>query len=102
MYGGSLAERKKRSAIYWANKLYKKTPLLIMHGTADWRVNPLDSIHLAEKLYENQVPYRLVVFEGTDHALNENAKTAEMLTFEWFERFLKKDEKLPVLKPHGK
>lgn len=102
MYGGSLKENKKRSPVYWANKFNKKTPLLIMHGTADWRVNPMDSIHLAEKLYEKKVPYRLIIFEGGDHALSEYLEVRNKYTFEWLDRFLKKKEKLPQLAPHGK
>lgn len=102
MYGGSMEEKKKRSALLWANKFSKKTPLLIMHGTADWRVNPLDSMRLAEKLYGNKIPHRLIMYEGADHGLNEYVKESDEQVYEWFERFLKRNEKLPDLKPHGK
>ncbi|MBI2627390.1 prolyl oligopeptidase family serine peptidase [Candidatus Nomurabacteria bacterium] len=101
MYGGSLKESKKRSPIFWIKKFNKKTPLLIMHGSADWRVNPKDSILLAEKLYKKKIPYRLIIFEGGDHALSEYSKARNKYAFEWFDRFLKK-EKLPLLVPHGK
>ena len=101
MYGGSKKEQMRRSALYWTNKFSKKTPLLIMHGSSDWRVNPLDSIELAQKLYENKVPYRFVLFEGADHGLNEYLKESNEMTFSWFERFLKNNESLPNLKPHG-
>ena len=71
-----------------------------MHGTADWRVNPLDSIKLAEKLYQNKIPFKLIIFEGADHIFTE-CKTEEIKqTLDWFDRFLKNDEKLPNLKPH--
>ena len=100
MFGGSMKEKIKRSAVYWADKFCKKTPLLIMHGTADWRVNPLDSIKLAEKLYQNKIPFKLIIFEGADHIFTE-CKTEEIKqTLDWFDRFLKNDEKLPNLKPH--
>lgn len=102
MYGESLKESRKRSPVYWTEKFYKKTPLLIMHGTADWRVNPLDSIHLAEKLYMKKIPYRLVVFEGADHVINEYKKTRDAFTFDWFDRFVKKRERLPNLISHGR
>ncbi len=102
MYGENPREQVKRSALYWTEKFSKKTPLLIMHGTADWRVNPLDSIKLAEKLYEQKMPFRLVMFEGADHSVSEYKKEIERLTYEWFERFVKNKEKLPNLKPHGK
>ncbi len=101
LYGESQKEQIKRSALYWAEKLPKKTPLLIMHGTADWRVNPLDSIRLAEKLLNQRIPFRLVMFEGGDHGLSEFKVEETKLTLEWFERFLKNNEPLPNTKPHG-
>ena len=101
MYGGSLKENKKRSPIYWTEKFSKKTPLLIMHGGADWRVSPTDSIRLAQKLYEKKIPYRLIMFEGADHAISEYLETRNKYTFEWLDRFLKQNEPLPILKPHG-
>lgn len=102
MYGGSLKESKKRSPVYWAEKFYKQTPLLIMHGSADWRVNPMDSVRLAEKLYEKKVPYQLIIFEDADHTISEYLKTRIEYTFEWFDRFLKRKEKLPKLHSHGR
>lgn len=102
MYGGSRVEQIKRSALYWMEKFPKKTPLLIMHGTADWRVNPLDSIQLVEKLYKQKVPFRLVMFEGGDHSISEYKKERDELAYTWFERFVKNKEHLPNLKPHGK
>jgi dipeptidyl aminopeptidase/acylaminoacyl peptidase len=76
--------------------------MLLMHGTADWRVNPLDSIHMAEKLYKNKIPYKLVVFDGADHGLTEYKSESNRLMLEWFDRFVKNSEPLPSLKPHGK
>lgn len=102
MFGGSLAEKKRRSAIFWPEKFPKKTPVLIMHGTADWRVDPMDSLVLAEKLYEYKVPHRLIMFEGGDHGLSEFRKEAEASALAWFERYVKNNEPLPNLKPHGK
>lgn len=102
MYGGSRKEQIARSALYWTHKFPKHTPLLIMHGTADWRVNPLDSIKLAEKLHKARVPFRLVMFEGADHGLSEVKDEKTKLALAWFDRFLKQREKVPDLKPHGK
>ena len=101
MFGGSLAAKKRRSAIFWTNLFYKKTPLLIMHGSSDWRVSPLDSIELAQKLLALRIPHRLVIFEGTDHALSEHADESMKFTLAWFDRFLKNKEPLPETKPHG-
>ncbi|MEK7148599.1 MAG: prolyl oligopeptidase family serine peptidase [Patescibacteria group bacterium] len=101
MFGGSLQEKKKRSAIFWTNLFYKKTPLLIMHGGSDWRVSPLDSIELSQKLLELHVPHRLVIFEGADHSLTEHKDESTKTTISWFNRFLKNDEPIPNTKLHG-
>ncbi len=101
MFGGSLSEKKKRSALFWADQFYKKTPLLIMHGSSDWRVSPLDSIELVQKLLALYIPHRLVLFEGADHSLSERANESLKLTLYWFDRFLKNNEPLPDMKLHG-
>jgi len=67
---GSLPEANpdeyiKRSAIYWSEKI--NTPLLIVHGTEDWRV----LVHHSEDLYEAMIKLdkdvELRIFEGMDH-----------------------------------
>jgi len=35
LYGKRKSEQIRRSVLYWTDKLAKKTPILIMHGTAD-------------------------------------------------------------------
>lgn len=102
LYGKSKKEQIKRSALYWPEKIYKKTPLLIMHGSADWRVNVQDSIRMAEKLHQQKVPIRLVIYEGADHGLTEFKEESHQQIYSWFKRFLKNSESLPNLKPHGK
>lgn len=54
-----------RSAIRWASELH--TQLLLLHGTADWRVNPLQSLRMAEALQKANRPYTLHLFEGGSH-----------------------------------
>jgi len=102
MYGGGIEEKKRRSAVFWPEEFSQHTPILIMHGTADWRVNPQDSLDLSKKLLEEKVPHRLVMFEGSDHALNEHKQEKEKLSFEWLERFVRKQASLPNLEPHGR
>ena len=101
MFGASAEEMKKRSALYWADKFPKNVPILIMHGTADWRVNPMDSLRLAEKLQQNKIPYRLVMFEGADHGITEFRKEAIDENVKWFDKYVKNRVALPNLKPHG-
>lgn len=101
MFGGSEEEKQKRSVVFWAHHLSKQTPILIMHGQSDWRVSPLESLELSQKLLEQKIPHRLVVFEGADHGLKECAAEATKMTIDWFDRFLKHDESIPNTEPHG-
>jgi len=102
MFGGKKKDMIARSAIYWPEKFNKKTPLLLMHGTADWRVNVMDSITLAGKLYEQNVPYKLIVYPGADHALTEVKEESDLEIKKWLDKYLKNSEALPDLKKHGR
>ncbi len=93
---------KERSAIFWADRISKTTPILILHGTADWRVAPEMSLRMAEKFLKFKQPFRLILFEGGDHAISEFAREVFIQTRKWFKRFLKLSEPLPNLTPHGK
>lgn len=101
-FGGSEKDLKKRSVLYWPEKLPKNVPILIMHGSADWRVDPKASIRLSEKLIDLDVPHRLIIFEGNDHYLSENSSEAERMEMEWLDRFVKNKGPLPILEKHGK
>jgi len=100
-FGGKLSEMRKRSALFFADSFSKKTPVLLLHGLADWRVVPEDSIELSQKLREHGVPHRLVLYEGTDHQFTESKEHMMREIKEWFERFVKNEEKTPNTKPHG-
>lgn len=93
---------KARSAVFWADDLCKKTPLLIMHGSADWRVLPSESLELVNKLYQYKHPTRFILYEGADHGISEfrDERFAEMRKH--FDRYLRDNEKLPNVEPHGR
>lgn len=92
---------KQRSAVFWADKLCPATPILILHGTADWRVSPLSALRMGEILLRKRHPFRLMMLEGADHALSECIPERNRQTREWFDRFLVRREALPVMEPHG-
>lgn len=92
----------QRSAITWVDQLPKNVPVLIMHGTADWRVQPESSLKIALELQKHKVPYRLMMIEGEDHGLTGNRDELERQVMEWFDRFLKNKAPLPDLEPHGR
>lgn len=78
-----------RSIVNFADKLPKTTSLLIIHGNADERVLPHDSIDLSYKLLDLKVPFRLVMLEGGDHFLKSHRKEVDEIRKNWFEKYLK-------------
>ncbi len=91
-----------RSAIRWPETLHKQTPILILHGTGDWRVHPSQSLRMAEALLEAQHPYRLIIFEGGDHGLTEFRDEVDDAVGTWFDRYVRDGETWPSLEPHGR
>ncbi len=92
----------ERSAIYQVENISKTTPVLMVHGTADWRVVPEMALDLSKAFIKNKVPHRLVLFEGGNHGLSEFNTEVDNLTKQWFDDYLKNDKKLPDLNPHGR
>ncbi len=90
-----------RSPLAWPEELCPTTPLLLLHGTADWRVYPGDSIDMAKVLYELRHPVRLVLYEGADHSLSEYREEAYGQIRSWLDRYVRDGEPLPDLEPHG-
>lgn len=80
---------EQRSIINYPEKLSKETLLLLIHGNADERVLPHDSIDLSYKLLEHKIPFRLVMLEGGDHFLKSHRKEVDEMRKKWFDRFLK-------------
>jgi dipeptidyl aminopeptidase/acylaminoacyl peptidase len=79
----------QRSPIYYADQ--GKTPLLILHGKDDPRVNPGQSRELYRHLkLRGEAPVRLVLYPGEGHG---NRKAAARLDYalrsmQWFEHYL--------------
>ena len=92
---------KERSAITRVHEISKTCPILIMHGTSDWRVPPMEAINMASAFQQEKIPYRLVMIEGADHGLTEFKEETDLMLKEWFGRFLINNEQLPQLEKHG-
>jgi dipeptidyl aminopeptidase/acylaminoacyl peptidase len=92
---------RSRSAMYWPEKINKNTPLLIMHGTSDWRAPLGQVLAFAEKLHKSDHPFRLVVFEGGQHSLIEFRREYIHQTIDWFNAYVRDGKKWPDLEPHG-
>jgi len=97
-----VASLKERSAVFWADKLCKRTPILIMHGSSDWRVLPSESFELVNKLYEYKHPTRFILFEGADHGISEfrEDRFAEMKKH--FDYYVRDKKEHPSMIPHGR
>lgn len=91
-----------RSAVRWPEKLHKQTPILILHGTGDRRVNPKQALRMAEALFDASHPYRLMIFEGGDHGLSEFRDEVDEAVEEWLDRYVRDGEIWPSLEPHGR
>jgi dipeptidyl aminopeptidase/acylaminoacyl peptidase len=83
----------ERSPIFHADK--GRTPLLILHGKDDPRVNPGQSRELYRHLkLRGECPVRLVLYPGEGHG---NRKAAARLDYalrslQWFEHYLMSPE----------
>jgi dipeptidyl aminopeptidase/acylaminoacyl peptidase len=77
-----------RSALRWPERLSQPTPLLLLHGSADWRVHPSQSLRMASALIERQRTVRLVIFEGGDHALSAHADEVLGQGLAWLARYV--------------
>jgi dipeptidyl aminopeptidase/acylaminoacyl peptidase len=95
------AALEARSAVRWAEKLHKETPILLLHGGADWRVHPSEALAMASKLFEFKHPFRLVFFEGGDHGLSEHRTEVDRLVRDWLDRYVRDRKAWPSLEPHG-
>ena len=91
----------ERSPIQRVDQLPKHTPLLVIHGNADWRVSPQQSLRLVSELIEAQHPHRFVLFEGSDHSISEYRQEYFREARDWLARFVRDGEELPAMTPHG-
>ena len=78
---------RERSVLYWADKI--NTPVLLLQGTADWRVNTSQVLALAEKLQESGKSYQLIVYANDAHGVPLNRADADRRIVEWFRMHMK-------------
>ncbi|HMB54383.1 MAG TPA: prolyl oligopeptidase family serine peptidase [Thermoanaerobaculia bacterium] len=91
-----------RSAVRWADELPDETPVLLLHGTGDWRVAPTQSLDMAKAMLEAKKPFRLLMLEGGDHGLTEWREEVDRVVGEWLDRYVRDGEEWPSLEPHGR
>lgn len=93
---------KDRSAIFWTDKFCKTTPIMLLHGSSDWRVSPEDALDMASQLYKNKHPFRFHFYEGGDHGLTEYRSQLYHAIREFLDYYVRDLNPLPNMEPHGK
>ena len=90
-------EYRKRSAIFWVNKLDK--PLLFMHGDEDWRVDISHAQRLLGALIEwnkkakqegskcQPKDYRAFFYGHEGHGLTKSKDNVMKNVLEWFTKY---------------
>ena len=77
------------SPLFWPEKLSTKTPVYLLHGTADQRVEAWNSIAMARKLDALNRPYELLLINGGSHTLIEHQFRVRQEMDRWFAKHLK-------------
>ncbi len=95
------AALEARSPLGWAGQLCKWTPILVLHGGADWRVHPSQSLRMAQTLLEHRHPFRLLFYEGGDHALTEHEAEVLARIRAWLDHYVRDRRPWPSVEPHG-
>lgn len=79
---------RERSAAYWAEQI--NVPVLLLHGGADWRSEPMSqALAFAKRLHELGKTYELIIYANDDHGLSLNRADSDRRVVEWFRRYMK-------------
>jgi dipeptidyl aminopeptidase/acylaminoacyl peptidase len=83
--------KKKRSAVYWPDKISKSTKILFIHGASDEKILTEDSSKIYKMLSEinGKSNYELIIINGGDHYLRKHRKEVSFLRKKWFDENLK-------------
>ena len=84
---------KERSAVNFYEKINKQTHVLLIHGTKDEKISFQDSVDMYNKLVSSGTDCELRLIEEGDHYLKKNKKETSELRKNWFDRFLKENNK---------
>jgi dipeptidyl aminopeptidase/acylaminoacyl peptidase len=90
-----------RSVALSADKFCKTTPLLVLHGTGDRRVEPEHAYVLGRALQAAQHPYKLILYDNADHVLAGRREESNADMHGWVDLYVKSKAPLPRVGPHG-
>jgi dipeptidyl aminopeptidase/acylaminoacyl peptidase len=83
-------EVERRSALYFADKLPRTTPILLLHGDQDKVIPAEQTEAFAVKLADLGIPHEHHVIEGGGHVALKDGSYREIdrLRRDWLERYL--------------
>lgn len=87
--GDRSAALARRSGVLVARSV-DLPPILIMHGTADWRADPRNSFEVAEALQARGRPYALHIFDNDVHGIFWHWRERDRLSVDWFREHMVK------------
>ena len=91
-----------RSPIKWPDKLHRKTPILMLHGTSDWDALAYGSLDMAAALLKLQHPFRLLMLEGGDYDLVRYDEEVNRSMKAWLDHYVREGKTWPSLEPERK
>lgn len=80
-------EYDKRSPILWVDELNE--PLLILHGTDDWRSKVEKVKRIIPELEKHNKEFEYHFIEGGSHALGSHRELRDSLIVQWHKKYLK-------------
>jgi len=94
-------EAEKRSAVAWTEDMCPTTPLLVLHGTGDRRVDADHSLYLALELQKLHRPFKLILYDNADHVLAGRRQESNADIRWWMDTYVRDKAPLPRTGPHG-
>ncbi len=79
----------KRSAIHWADKLPKTTPILLLHGMNDQHVDYSQIPPFVDSLQKYAIPFKLLSFQDENHGIINHKVLVRKRIYEWLDRYVK-------------
>ena len=84
------------SPIRWPERLALRTPILLLQGGDDPRVQPSDALRMACALQQLKRSYRLKLYEGGSHDLFENMEDVRREMDRWFDTYVRDGKPAPL------
>ncbi len=94
-------ELRKRSVAFFTEKFCKTTPLLVLHGSGDRRVEADHAYRLGEGLQKSLHPYKLIIYDNADHVLAGRREESNADMRAWTNLYVRDRAPLPRVGPHG-